>query len=413
MPANVARNPVMDTTRNPAPPRLPWKHAVLSMLGIWLCYFLLTTLRGTIFGSELQLELVWRRAIVCLVGVGFTGLLLLLIWSLRRSAVVVQVVLGLLVALPASLGIAYANERIFAPVQGRAVEKIGETQGVRLRLDEAGNLLLDLPNEREGDVEVGGRTITIVEAPQGNARWQQLVAASLGPYFVLLAWLSIYFALLAGVRARTAERQAGEFREAARTAELRSLRYQVNPHFLFNTLNSLSALVMTGRGERAEKMIQTISNFYRHSLSEEPTGDVELADEIELQRHYLEIESVRFPTRLRTEFEIPAELEKERVPGMILQPLVENAVKYGVATSTEPVTIRLSAYRDSGDLVLRVADSGANGAGPVGGSGMGIGLANVRDRLQARFGQDASLSAGPDGEGGWASIIRIPGNRHD
>ena len=403
---------MMDSVRTPAPPRLPWKHALLSMLGIWLCYFLLTTLRGTIFGSELQLELVWRRAIVCLVGVGFTGLLLLLIWSLRRSVATVQVVIGLLVALPASLGIAYANERMFAPVQGRAVEKIGEAQGVQLRLDEAGNLLLDLPSEEEGDVEVAGRTITIVEAPKGNARWQQLVAASLGPYFVLLAWLAIYFALLAGVRARTAKRQAGEFREAARTAELRSLRYQVNPHFLFNTLNSLSALVMTGRGERAEKMIQTISNFYRHSLSEEPTGDVELADEIDLQRHYLEIESVRFPKRLRTEFDLPQELEEERVPGMILQPLVENAVKYGVAPSTSPVTIRISAYRDGDDLLLKVADTGASEAGLPGSNGFGIGLANVRDRLQARFGKDASLTAGPDGERGWTSIIRIPGGRN-
>lgn len=384
------------------------------MLGIWLCYFLLTTLRGTIFGSELQLELVWRRAIVCLIGVGFTGLLLLLIWSLRRSVVTAQVILGLLVALPASLGIAYVNERMFAPVQGRAVEKIGEAQGVRLRLDEAGNLLLDLPSEREDDVEVGDRTITIVEAPKGNARWQQLVAAALGPYFVLLAWLAIYFALLAGVRARTAEREAGVFREAARTSELRSLRYQVNPHFLFNTLNSLSALVMTGRSERAETMIQTISNFYRHSLSEEPTGDVELADEIDLQRHYLEIESVRFPKRLQVEFDLPQELEEVRVPGMILQPLVENAVKYGVAPSTAPVTIRISARREGGDLVLRVADSGVSEAGIPGGgnNGFGIGLANVRDRLRARFGKEASLAAGPDGERGWVSIIRIPGGRH-
>ena len=125
---------MMDSVRTPAPPRLPWKHALLSMLGIWLCYFLLTTLRGTIFGSELQLELVWRRAIVCLVGVGFTGLLLLLIWSLRRSVATVQVVIGLLVALPASLGIAYANERMFAPVQGRAVEKIGEAHEVNWNL---------------------------------------------------------------------------------------------------------------------------------------------------------------------------------------------------------------------------------------------------------------------------------------
>lgn len=403
----------MDTDRtHPAAARLPWKLTLLSMLGIWLCYFLLTTLRGTIFGAELQLELVWRRAIVCVIGVGLTAVLWLVTRAMNRFSVAIQAAIGLLVALPVSVGIAYANEQVFAPVQGKAVKEIGVSQGVNLRLDEAGNLLLDLPGPEAEDVAIDGRTITIVEAPKGNARWQQLVAAALGPYFLLLAWISIYFALLAGVRAKNAERRAAEFREAAKTSELRSLRYQVNPHFLFNTLNSLSALVLTGRGERAETMIQTISNFYRHSLSEDSTGDVELADEIDLQRHYLEIESVRFPKRLRAEFDVPQELDEVRVPGMILQPLVENAVKYGVAPSTAPVTIRISARKEDGDLVLRVTDTGASEAGLPGSSGLGIGLANVRDRLQARFGQEASLSAGPDGTRGWASVIRIPGGFH-
>src|SRR3546814_13711054 len=91
--------------------------------------------------------------------------------------------------------------------------------------------------------------------------------------FLSLAWSSLHFAMLAGVEARASERRAGQFRNAAKAAELRSLRYQVNPHFLFNTLNSLSALVLTNKPDRAEQMIQTISNFYRRSLADDPTGE--------------------------------------------------------------------------------------------------------------------------------------------
>ena len=91
-------------------------------------------------------------------------------------------------------------------------------------------------------------------------------------------------------------------------------RYQVNPHFLFNALNSLSALVMTGKTDRAEEMIQTLSNFYRHSLADETSADVDLADEIALQRHYLAIEEIRFPDRLVTRIECPKALETARVP---------------------------------------------------------------------------------------------------
>ena len=166
---------------------------------------------------------------------------------------------------------------------------------------------------------------------------------------------------------------------------------------------------MTGKADRAEQMIQTISRFYRHSLADHPTGDVSLEDEIDLQEHYLAIEAVRFPERLRIKVDLPPELARYQVPGMILQPLVENSVKYGVSASRKPVTITIAAREEYGRLVLTVSD---DGPGTAGEHGFGIGLANVRDRLQARFGKDASLTAGPDGERGWTSIIRIPGGRH-
>jgi two-component system, LytTR family, sensor kinase len=185
----------------------------------------------------------------------------------------------------------------------------------------------------------------------------------------------------------------------------------VNPHFLFNTLNSLSALVLTGKPAKAEQMIQSLSAFYRRSLAEDPTGDVSLDQEMALQRSYLDIEAARFPERLQTRFDIPAELEDISVPGLILQPLVENAVRYAVAPVSRTVTVAISAREENGELVIEVSDDGpgtsANGRG-----GFGIGLANVRDRLAARYGDTASLSAGPRAQDGWHSVIRLPLERH-
>ena len=228
----------------------------------------------------------------------------------------------------------------------------------------------------------------------------------------MLAWAALYLALASAKQARLAERREGEYRRAAKAAELRSLRYQINPHFLFNTLNSLSALVMTGRADAAERMIQTLSTFYRRSLAEEPTADHTLAEEVELQGLYLDIEKVRFPDRLITRFSIPDALKGCLVPGMILQPLVENSVKYAVAPHRRAVTIAISAREESGRLVVTVADDGpVNGDGPgLGDSvsgGTGIGLANVRDRLQARFGGEATIASGVD-KTGYSTQLRLP-----
>jgi len=230
---------------------------------------------------------------------------------------------------------------------------------------------------------------------------------------LLWAWASLYLAMVAGAEARDAQRRGERFRTAAKAAELRSLRYQVNPHFLFNALNSLSALVMTGKEERAEEMIQTISRFYRHSLADDPTGDVSLDDEIDLQEHYLEIESVRFPDRLRVTIDCPRELGGYQVPGMILQPLVENSVKYGVSASASPVMLTIAAREEYGRLVLTVSDDGpgGNGAGAQPNGGFGIGLANVRDRLVARFGKEASITSGPTLDG-YETELRLPLVRH-
>ena len=414
------------------PIRLPAKVVFASIGGVWLCYFLLITLRGNLVGLDMQIEMLWRRAIVSLAGMVIT----LGLWQVLRlfdqRGLAAKMVVVIIASLPAALLIAQVNQAIFAPLGDKIAEQMGDKQGASIYRDEAGNLLIDVPmapvsGNEEPEQEGGGQTgsdqgsttFVLAPAPTSIDRWRQVTDIAVGRYFLLLAWASLYLAMLAGAQASEAERRGERFRTAAKASELRSLRYQVNPHFLFNALNSLSALVMTDRAKDAEQMIQTLSGFYRHSLADDPTGDVSLADEIALQEHYLEIESVRFPRRLKVKVDLPDALGHYQVPGMILQPLVENSVKYGVSASTEPVTIHIAAREDFGRLVLSVSDDGpgqSSGADAEAGAkadagGFGIGLANVRDRLVARFGKEASIVTGPVFDG-YETELRIPMVKH-
>jgi LytS/YehU family sensor histidine kinase len=252
-----------------------------------------------------------------------------------------------------------------------------------------------------------GSETQVSETGGGGDRWAMIADTAFGRYFLVLAWAAFYFALAKTEEARAAERREGEYRRAAEHAELRSLRYQLNPHFLFNTLNSLSALVMVGRHDDAETMIQTLSTFYRHTLSGDPTSDMSLADEIELQQLYLKIEAVRFPDRLTCRIEVDDDVSRAMVPGMILQPLVENSVKYAVAASQDKVTIRIVAHRQGTQLVVAVSDDGPGTRQP-GTPSLGIGLANVRHRLRARFGEEASIDLGRPASGGFRTVVRMP-----
>ena len=410
-------------------PRVPARTVLLSIAGLWLTYFVLATARGLVVGLDMHAPLLVRRLAVAGGSMAVTALIWPLLRLLDHRALWQKVAAVLVIALPASLLLAGINQWVFADIEAQVVSKIGEREGLRIRRDEAGNLLVDpLKHDQDHgqdhgqdhvrppvdlgsdaavtDDLIGPPTITISREAHDQTSWQQLTDVALGRYFLLLAWAALYFALVTGENARVAERREGEYRRAAKASELRSLRYQVNPHFLFNTLNSLSALVMTGKAEAAERMIQTLSTFYRRSLADDPTGDLPLSDEIALQRLYLEIEAVRFPDRLVTAFDIPGALAGALVPGMILQPLIENSVKYAVAATRSPVTITIAARAEYGRLALTVSD---NGPGKMAGAeGCGIGLSNVRDRLAARFGNEASLDTGPLPDGGYRTVIRLP-----
>jgi len=428
-------------------PRVPARLVLASLAALWACYFLVASLRGAVMGFDLAWPILSRRLTICVLSMLVMAAVWPLLQMLDRKSNGVRLAVVLVGALPLALVLSVINDTIFADIEvpqafgdkeDQAAIKAGN---VRISRDEAGNILVDLPKPPEppapptfssSEAEDGAAVPAVPTPPQdvtatrnGSAitihtsealgqeygRWAAIADTAFGRYFLVLAWVALYFALAKAEEARAAERREGEYRRAAEAAELRSLRYQVNPHFLFNTLNSLSALVMTGKQDDAEEMLQTLSTFYRRTLSGDPTTDMRLEDEIELQKLYFAIEAVRFPNRLLTRIDLDDAVANAMVPGMILQPLVENSVKYAVSATREPVTIAIEARREASlagdDLVITVRDDGP-GASLTKTEGFGIGLSNVRDRLRARYGDAASMTCGKRPEGGFATVLRLP-----
>jgi hypothetical protein len=203
------------------------------------------------------------------------------------------------------------------------------------------------------------------------------------------------------------EDQLMDARSAAHHAQLMALRFQLNPHFLFNTLNAISSMIVTGRNADAEEMTEKLSRFLRGSLASDPAALVPLETELAMIEEYLDIESVRFGDRLNVEMACARDALPIPVPSFLLQPLVENAIKYGVGPSAAPVTIRISAAVQDGQLVLGIVDDGGTGLDALPPSGTGVGLDNIRNRLHAIYGGGAALNVGPE-VAGFGARIRIP-----
>jgi LytS/YehU family sensor histidine kinase len=229
-------------------------------------------------------------------------------------------------------------------------------------------------------------------------------------YFFFFGLGALFVGMSSARRLQAAERKASEFERLAHSAQLMALRYQVNPHLLFNTLNSLSSLVMSRRLDEAETMILNLSAFFRSALAINPTEDVPLSEEIRLQRLYLNIEAARFPGRLHVDVTVPPMLEAAHVPALLLQPLIENAIKHGVSRTNERVTIAIIAehLRDDAMRLIVENSGGAGSESFPNPDGAGVGLANVRERLQARFGAAASCQIGTRSGGGYRVALTLP-----
>ncbi len=174
---------------------------------------------------------------------------------------------------------------------------------------------------------------------------------------------------------------------SARDAQLQMLRYQLNPHFLFNTLNAINALIKLNENNKAGEMIQSLSQFLRHALDHDSVESVPLEEELDSLMLYLDIEKARFEDRLTLEFDIEPLARQALVPGLILQPIVENAMKYAIAPSEDGGTVRVAARVLEHQLHLEVTDTGpGTGAeSPELGKGRGIGMRNTRERLETLY----------------------------
>ncbi|MES2097445.1 MAG: histidine kinase [Pseudomonadota bacterium] len=229
-------------------------------------------------------------------------------------------------------------------------------------------------------------------------------------FTVLAGWSALYFGINFYLIVEAQSDQLVALESQASTAQLAMLRYQLNPHFLFNTLNSISTLVLLKETERANAMLSRLADFLRFTLIYEPTANVTVAQEVQTLKLYLEIEKMRFEKRLRTVFEIDPRAERARLPSLLLQPLVENAIKYAVTPSEEGAEIAVSARLVGERVQIAVSDTGPglieNKLGPS--LSTGVGLANIRDRLAQAYGPDHRFDSRSTPGGGFVVEIEIP-----
>ncbi len=389
-----------------------WRLATQSIIGFWSFYLVTVLLRG-LFGPEAA-SAIGYRAVNAALGLVLTFLIYAAIrflaheGSIRRMALVAA-----FAALPAAIIMSAVSLRMattsdpmgpatkITTQEGVAIVQRGNN--VRIVKDDGNEMEINLPPVEE---MIASKMPALIA--DGTVTW----------YFLLAAWCAFFIAMTQQSRTRLTEIRLAEAETAAHAAQVRALRYQVNPHFLFNTLNSLSSLVMSGKSDRAEEMLMALSTFFRTSLSMDPSADVSLAEEIAFQRLYLDIEQVRFPQRLHVAIDVPDDLAEARVPALILQPIVENAIKYGVSTTKSKVEIMIRARRLDGgrmqlDITNRETDVSKVRFPPAPThEGTGLGLSNVCQRLEAHFGNKADCRFGPI-PGGYEVSIAMPVEEDD
>jgi two-component system LytT family sensor kinase len=227
---------------------------------------------------------------------------------------------------------------------------------------------------------------------------------------VLLAWSLFYWGINAWIELDDQRARANRAEALAHQARLRALRSQLEPHFLFNTLNAISTLVVEGENEAAVRMISRLGDFLRLTLESADEAEVSVAEELEFVERYLEIEQVRFGERLRVTIEASPEAMGGLVPALVLQPLVENAVKHGVLPRERGGHIAVAIAREDGTLRMSVHDDGPGLAagGTDGAARRRVGLANTAARLAELYADGSRLSVDSPPEGGFSATIRIP-----
>jgi len=227
---------------------------------------------------------------------------------------------------------------------------------------------------------------------------------------VMVAWSIFYFSIKYYRAFQEIQASALKSAAMAHEAQLKMLRYQLNPHFLFNTLNAISTLILERQIDLANRMVSKMSSFLRYSLDNDPMQKITLEQELTALQLYLDIEKVRFEDRLNLQLDIEEQARSALIPSLLLQPLVENAIKYGIAPKEGPGHLRIAARVFAGDLLLELSDDGP-GADLVEGripEGKGVGLSNTRERLKELYGNRHSFRLKDNEPHGLTINIRIP-----
>lgn len=234
-------------------------------------------------------------------------------------------------------------------------------------------------------------------------------------FFMVLVWSSLYFGINYHYRLMHEKKLHLHAVRLSHFAQIKMLRYQINPHFLFNTLNAISTLVLQGNKEKANGMLVRLSTFLRFSLDNDPEKKVALYDEIKASMLYLEIEKTRFEDRLKVDLRIAPETEALLVPSLLLQPLIENSIKYAIANMASGGEIKIHAYCDNQYLHLSVADNGTGVIDPQKESPetkpqehQGVGIQNIRDRLAVLYPNEHSFETSKNSPRGYKVDISLP-----
>jgi sensor histidine kinase YesM len=231
---------------------------------------------------------------------------------------------------------------------------------------------------------------------------------------LLVAWSALYYSINFYLLLEEQSDRLIRLESQASNAQLAMLRYQLNPHFLFNTLNSISTLVLLKQTDRANAMLSRLSSFLRYTLVNESTGMVTVAQEIETLKLYLEIEKMRFEDRLRTHFQVDPSCDRALLPSLLLQPLIENAIKYAVTPQEEGADISIEVRRQIDRVLINVSDTGPGADAQYkkrADESTGVGLANIRDRLAQAYGDNQRFETQSDTTGGFRVFIEIPYQR--
>lgn len=240
--------------------------------------------------------------------------------------------------------------------------------------------------------------------------WLYYTQSSLWAFYIMLSWSGLYFGIKYYQMLQQEKQKVLFANNMANQAQLKMLRYQLNPHFLFNTLNAISTLILIDENKTANGMVTKLSDFLRYSLDMDPMKKVTLAQEVKAVNLYLEIEKVRFEERLRVTFEVQNNCQNALLPSMLFQPLVENAIKYAIAVKENGGTIAIKVSRFANDLQLEISDDGP-GTEIINGNlhrENGVGLVNTKDRLSALYDSNYSIVVSDNIPTGVKINIRIP-----